>query len=152
MSGVKGENSIKLFGDNLQDLESTAKQIAAVMGTVQGVEDLSVFGELGQPNLLVRVDRERAARYGILPADVNGVVQAAIGGQAVTQVLEGERRFDVVVRFLPQFRSSVEAISRIPVNASAGPPVPLRDVAEITKQTGASYIYREDNARYIPLK
>jgi cobalt-zinc-cadmium resistance protein CzcA len=152
MSGVKGENSIKLFGDDLQKLESSATQIEQVMKTVPGVADLGVFGELGQPNLLIQVDRERAARYGILPNDVNGVVQAAIGGQAVTQVLDGERRFDVVVRFLPQFRSDLDSISKIPVNTPGGVPVPLRDVAEITKQTGASYIYREDNARYIPIK
>jgi len=152
MSGVKGENSIKLFGNNLDDLESTANQIAKVMGTVPGVEDLSVIGELGQPNLLVRVDRERAARYGILPGDVNGVVQAAIGGQAVTQVLDGERRFDVVVRFLPQYRESAEAISDIPVSTPDGGRIPLKQVAEIVKQTGASFIYREDNARYIPVK
>src|SRR5215471_10235673 len=152
MSGVKGENSIKLFGDDLQKLESTAHEIEIVMSTVPGVADLGVFSELGQPNLLIQVDRERAARYGILPNDVNGVVQAAIGGQAVTQVLDGERRFDVVVRYLPQFRSNVDAISSIPVNTSSGTPVPLRDVADVTKQTGASYIYREDNARYIPIK
>jgi len=152
MSGVKGENSVKLFGDDLQKLESSANQIEQVMKTVSGVADLSVFGELGQPNLLIQVDRERAARYGILPNDVNGVVQAAIGGQAVTQVLDGERRFDVVVRYLPQFRNNVDSITKIPVNTPNGAPVPLRDVADITKQTGASYIYREDNARYIPIK
>jgi cobalt-zinc-cadmium resistance protein CzcA len=152
MSGVKGENSIKLFGNNLEDLESTANRIAKVMGTVPGVEDLSVIGELGQPNLLIRVDRERAARYGILPNDVNGVVQAAIGGQSVTQVLDGERRFDVVVRFLPQYRENVDAISDIPVSTPDGGRIPLKQVADIVKQTGASFIYREDNARYIPVK
>jgi cobalt-zinc-cadmium resistance protein CzcA len=152
MSGVKGENSIKLFGNKLEDLESTADQIARVMGTVRGVADLSVIGELGQPNLLVRVDRERAARYGLLPGDVNGVVQAAIGGQAVTQVLDGERRFDVVVRFLPEYRQDVDAISSIPVSTADGGRIPLKQVAEIVKQTGASFIYREDNARYIPVK
>ena len=152
MSGVKGENSIKLFGNDLQKLETTANDIQQVMKTVPGVADLAVFGELGQPNLLIQIDRERAARYGVLPNDVNGIVQAAIGGQAVTQVLEGERRFDVVVRFLPQFRDKVEAIAGIPVNTPNGAPVPLRDVADITKQTGASYIYREDNSRYIPIK
>jgi cobalt-zinc-cadmium resistance protein CzcA len=152
MSGVKGENSIKLFGNDLQKLESMANEIEQVMKNVPGVADLAVFGELGQPNLLIQVDRDRAARYGVLPNDVNGVVQAAIGGQAVTQVLDGERRFDVVVRFLPQFRNNVEAIGGIPVNTPSGAPVPLRDVADITKQTGASYIYREDNARYIPIK
>jgi cobalt-zinc-cadmium resistance protein CzcA len=152
MSGVKGENSIKLFGNNLEDLESSANKIAKVMGTVQGVEDLSVIGELGQPNLLIRVDRERAARYGILPNDVNGVVQAAVGGQSVTQVLDGERRFDVVVRFLPQYRENVDSISNIPISTADGGRIPLKQVADVVKQTGASFIYREDNARYIPVK
>src|SRR5215470_7041899 len=152
MSGVKGENSIKLFGNKLEDLESTAGKIAQVMGTVRGVADLSVIGELGQPNLLVRVDRQQAARYGLLPGDVNGVVQAAIGGQAITQVLDGERRFDVVVRFLPEYREEVDAISNIPVSTPDGGRIPLKQVAEVVKQTGASFIYREDNARYIPIK
>src|SRR5499426_2505139 len=152
MSGVKGENSIKLFGNKLEDLESTAGQIAQVIGTVRGIADLSVIGELGQPNLLVRVDRQQAARYGLLPGDVNGVVQAAIGGQAVTQVLDGERRFNVVVRFLPEYREDVDAISSIPVSTPDGGRIPLKQVAEIVKQTGASFIYREDNARYIPVK
>lgn len=152
MSGVKGENSIKLFGSDLVKLESTAKQIAQVMKTVPGVADLGIMGELGQPNLLVRVDRERAARYGVVPNDVNGTVQAAVGGQAVTQVLDGDRRFDVVVRFLPQYRTNVEAISNIPVSTPDGGRIPLKQVAEVSKQTGASYIYREDNGRYIPIK
>jgi heavy metal efflux system protein len=152
MSGVKGENSIKLFGSDLVKLESTAKQIAQVMKTVPGVADLGIMGELGQPNLLVRVDRERAARYSVVPNDVNGTVQAAVGGQAVTQVLDGDRRFDVVVRFLPQYRTNVEAISNIPVSTPDGGRIPLKQVAEVSKQTGASYIYREDNGRYIPIK
>jgi cobalt-zinc-cadmium resistance protein CzcA len=152
MSGVKGENSIKLFGTDLEELESTAGKIADVMKTVPGVADLGVFGELGQPNLLIRIDRERAARYGVLPGDVNGIVQAAIGGQAVTQVLDGERRFDVVVRFLPQYRENVDSISSIPVSTPDGGRIPLKQVAEIVKQTGASFIYREDNSRYIPVK
>ncbi len=152
MSGVKGENSIKLFGDDLQKLETSASQIEQVMKTVPGVADLGIMSELGQPNLLIQVDRQRAARYGVAPGDINATVQAAIGGQAVTQVLDGERRFDVVVRFLPQFRNNIDSISGIPVNTPNGSPVPLRDLADITKQTGASYIYREDNARYIPIK
>jgi cobalt-zinc-cadmium resistance protein CzcA len=152
MSGVKGENVIKLFGDDLEKLEETARKIATVMGTVPGVADLGVFGQLGQPNLLIRADRTAAARYGVLPGDVNAAVQAAIGGQAVTQVLEGERRFDVVVRFLPEFRSSLEAISNIPISTPEGVRLPLKQVAEITRQSGASFIYREGNARYIPIK
>ncbi len=151
MSGVKGQNSIKLFGDDLQQLQKTAEQIKDVMKTVPGVSDLGIYALLGQPNLLIRIDRQRAARYGVLPDDVNGTVQAAIGGQAVTQVLDGERRFDVVVRFLPQFRSTPEAIAAIPVKTSSGY-VPLRELADISRQTGASFIYREANARYLPIK
>src|SRR5207302_6440846 len=120
-----------------------------LMQTVPGVADLSVFRLLGQPNLLIRTNRPLAARYGVLPGDVNGTVQAAIGGQAVTQVLDSDRRFDVVVRLLPQYRESVDAIKNIPVTMPEGGAVPLRQVAEITKQSGASFIYREDNGRYI---
>src|SRR5260370_11201634 len=134
MSGVKGENSIKLFGDDLQKLESTANQIEQVMKTVPGVADLGIMSELGQPNLLIQVDRQRAARYGVAPGDINATVQAAIGGQAVTHVLGAERPFDVVVRFLPQFRDNIDSISSIPVNTPSGSPVPLRDLANITKQ------------------
>jgi cobalt-zinc-cadmium resistance protein CzcA len=152
MSGVKGENSIKLFGDDLEKLGATADQIKNVMAAVPGVADLGVFGELGQPNLLIRVNRQEAARYGISPNDINATAQAAIGGQAVTQLLEGEKRFDVVVRFLPQYRQSLEAISDIQINSPEGERIPLKQLAEITKQTGASFIYREDNARYTPIK
>jgi cobalt-zinc-cadmium resistance protein CzcA len=152
MSGVKGENSIKLFGDDLEKLEVTANHIESVMAEIPGVADLGVFGELGQPNLLIRVDRQEAARYGIAPNDVNATAQAAVGGQAVTQLLDGEKRFDVVVRFLPQYRQSIEAIGNVHVNSPDGERIPLKQLAEITRQTGASFIYREDNARYIPIK
>jgi cobalt-zinc-cadmium resistance protein CzcA len=135
MSGVKGENSLKLFGDDLEKLETLARQIEQVMRTVPGVADLSVFRSLGQPNLLIRADRPLAAHYGVLPGDVNGTVQAAIGGQAVTQVLDGEKRFDVVVRFLPQYRTNIDAIANIPVSTPDGTYVPLKQVAEISKQT-----------------
>jgi heavy metal efflux system protein len=151
MSGVKGENSIKLFGNDLEQLEANANQIKDVMRTVPGVTDLGIYAMLGQPNLLIRIDRQRAARYGVVPDDVNGIVQAAIGGQAVTQVLDGERRFDVVIRFLPQFRSAADDVASIPVKTPNGH-VPLREVADIVKQTGASFIYREGNARYLPIK
>src|SRR5499426_657793 len=150
MSGVKGENSLKLFGDDLEQLETIARQIEHIMQTVPGIADLSVFRLLGQPNLLIRTQRPLAARYGVLPGDVNGTVQAAIGGQAVTQVLDGDRRFDVVVRFLPPYRERVETIANIPVTTADGGSVPLRQVAEITKQSGASFIYREDKPTVCP--
>jgi cobalt-zinc-cadmium resistance protein CzcA len=114
--------------------------------------ELGVFFELGQPNLLIRADRKQAARYGILAGDVNATGQAAIGGQPVTQFLDGEKRFDVVVRFLPQFRQSVETISDIQINSPEGKRLPLKQLAQIAKQAGAAFIYREDNKRYISIK
>src|SRR5213592_4992893 len=152
MSGVKGQNSVKLFGNDLDQLQSSANEIKEVMKSVPGVTDLGVYAMLGQPNLLIRIDRQRAARYGVVADDVNGIVQAAIGGQAVTQVLDGERRFDVVIRFLPRFRENVEDMSNIPVSTPDGGRIPLKQMAEVTKQTGASFVYREDNSRYIPVK
>ena len=152
MSGVKGENSIKLFGRDLAQLESTALQIEREVKPIAGVKDLGVLKLLGQPNLLIEVDRNACARYGVLVSDVNAVVQAAIGGQAVTQVLEGERRFDLVVRFLPQYRQDLEAISQIQVSTPDGTRIPLKQLAKISTQTGAFIIYRENNERYIPVK
>ena len=152
MSGVKGENSIKLFGADLKTMEATATKIERVMQQIKGVKDLGVFHLVGQPNLLIQVDREASARYGLQVADVNAVVQAAVGGQAVTQVYEGERLFDLVVRFLPEFRQDVDAIGNILVSTPDGARIPLKQVASITTQTGAFIIYRENNERYIPIK
>ena len=152
MSGVKGENSIKLFGADLKTMETLAGDIEKTMHQVRGVKDLGIFRLLGQPNLLIKVDRQASARYGLQVADVNAVVQAAIGGQAVTQVYEGERLFDLVVRFLPEYRQDVEAISNILVSTPDGARIPLKQVATITSQTGAFIIYRENNERYIPIK
>ena len=152
MSGVKGENSVKLFGSDLKVLEQKAVEIEAVMKQVPGVKDLGIFRLVGQPNLLIRVDRDACARYGLLVGDVNAVVQAAIGGQAVTQVFEGERRFDLVVRFLPEYRRDEETIGNIQVNTPDGARIPLKQLANISTQTGAFIIYRENNERYIPIK
>ena len=152
MSGVKGENSIKLFGPDLKVLEQKAGEIEAVMKQVPGVRDLGIFRLLGQPNLLIQVDRSACARYGLLVGDVNAVIQAAIGGRAVTQVFEGERRFDLVVRFLPEYRRDVETIGNIQVTTPDGARIPLKQLASISTQTGAFIIYRENNERYIPIK
>ena len=152
MSGVKGENAIKLFGSDLKTLEQKAVEIEAVMKQVRGVKDLGIFRLMGQPNLLIRVDRDACARYGLLVGDVNAVVQAAIGGQAVTQVFEGERRFDLVARFLPEYRRDEETIGNIQVNTPDGARIPLKQLAQISTQTGAFIIYRENNERYIPIK
>jgi cobalt-zinc-cadmium resistance protein CzcA len=160
VSGVKGENSVKLFGPDLRVLQEKGEQIRQQMASVRGVEDLAVYAELGQPNLLVQVDRSQSARYGLAPGDVNAVVQAAIGGQTATQIFEGERQFPLVVRLLPQYRETVDAIKAIQVATQNQAPggqsgtayVPLRDVSNITLQSGASYIYRENYARYLPIK
>jgi len=149
---VKGENSIKVFGPDLKTMESLATEIERVMRQIDGVKDLGIFRLMGQPNLLIKVDREAIARYGLQVTDVNAVVQAAIGGQAVTQVYEGERLFDLVIRFLPEFRQDVDAIGNILVSTPDGARIPLKQVASITTQTGAFIIYRENNQRYIPIK
>ena len=152
MSGVKAENSIKLFGTDLKVMEAKAVEIEKVMKQVRGVKDLGIFRLTGQPNLLIQVDRQACARYGLLVSDVNAVVQAAIGGQAVTRVFEGERWFDLVVRFLPEFRRDMETIGNIQVSTPEGARIPLKQLARISTQTGAFIIYRENNERYIPIK
>jgi cobalt-zinc-cadmium resistance protein CzcA len=152
MSGVKGENSIKLFGTDLRTMEEKAVEIERVMRRVPGVKDLGLFRLLGQPNLVIEVDRVASARYGLLVSDVNAVIQAAIGGQAVTKVFEGERSFDLVVRFLPEYRRDIETIGNIQVSTPTGAKIPLKQIASISTQTGAFIIYRENNERYIPIK
>lgn len=150
MAGVRGENVVKIFGEDLETLEKLAFEIEEVMKPVPGVSDLAVYTKLGQPNLLVQIDRQRAARYGVVAADVNNIVRAAIGGESATQLLDGDRRFDVMVRLMPDYRSSEEAIQNIPVSTGDGY-IPLKEVANVTTQSGASFIYREANARYIPI-
>ncbi len=152
ISGVKGENSIKLFGPDLRVLEDRAEEISRKIERVRGIQDVGVFHQLGQPNLLVKVNRERCARYGLAANDVNAIVQAAVGGQVATTVLEGERRFDLVVRLLPEYREDENRIRAIPVPTPGGSLVRLSDVADIAVEPGASYIYRENNRRYIPIK
>ncbi len=152
MSGVKGENSIKLFGSDLKVLEAKAVEIERVMRGIPGIKDLGVFRLMGQPNLLIHVDRQASARYGLQVADVNAVVQAAVGGQAVTQVYEGEKLFDLVVRFLPDYRQDLESIGNILVSTPDGARIPLKQIADIKTETGAFIIYRENNGRYIPIK
>jgi cobalt-zinc-cadmium resistance protein CzcA len=152
MSGVKGENSLKLFGDDIDVLVSRAEEIREVMAGVPGITDLAVFPVTGQPELLISIDRSASARYGLMAADVNAAVQAAIGGQAVTQILEGDRRFDFVVRYRPEFRQSVEAIRNILRPTPEGGRVPLGQVASVEMHRGAFMIYRENGRRYLPVK
>jgi cobalt-zinc-cadmium resistance protein CzcA len=157
-SGVKGENSVKLYGNNLEALEKTATEIEAVMSKVPGITDLAIFNSLGQPTVRIDIDRARAARYGLAPGDINATVQAAIGGQAAGNLYEegSDRNFPIVVRLAPEYRSSIDAIRRISVGAQSPGggimQVPLTDVADIHLASGASFIYRENQERYIPIK
>ena len=152
VSGVKGENSVKLFGSDLDILEKKADEIKTQLESVHGIEEVGVFTELGQPNLLIEVDRDRCARYGLATGDVNAVIQAAVGGQAVTDVYEDERHFPAIVRLMPQFRGSIDSIKAIQVPTASGALVPLNDLCKIELHSGASYVYRENHERYIPIK
>ncbi|HEV2751915.1 MAG TPA: CusA/CzcA family heavy metal efflux RND transporter, partial [Gemmatimonadales bacterium] len=152
MSGVKGENSLKLFGDDIDVLALKAGQIRDVMAQVPGIQDLAIFQETGQPALVIAVDREASARYGMAAADVNAAVQAAVGGLAATQILLGDRRFDFVVRYAPPYRLTPEAIRNILLPTPEGGRVPLGQVARVDLKPGAFMIYRENGQRYIPIK
>jgi heavy metal efflux system protein len=152
MSGVKGENSLKLFGDDIDVLAKTAAQIQDAMATVPGIADLAVFKETGQPNLVISIDRSAAARYGLMAVDINTAVQAAIGGAAATQILEGDRRFDFVIRYQPEYRQNPDAMNNILLSTPEGNRVPLGQVAEIGFREGAFMVYRENGRRYIPIK
>jgi len=156
LSGVKGANSVKIIGRDQVVLEDLARQVLREMEQVKGVEDLDVFWVRGQPNLNVKTDREKAARYGLNTGDVNMVVQAALGGAPATTLLEADRQFNVTVRLPPEYRSSLESVRNIKVGfqtpAGDNAYIPLSELANITLDTGASFIYREARERYIPVK
>ncbi len=158
-SGVKGENSIKLYGNNLESLQKTAYQIKSVLGTVPGMTDLSVFDSFGQPTVNIDINRSLAARYGLAPGDINATIQAAIGGEAAGNLYEygSDRNFPIIVRLAPEYRESLKAMRHIPIVA-ANPSgtgtitIPLSDVARVTLVPSYSFIYRENQERYIPIK
>jgi cobalt-zinc-cadmium resistance protein CzcA len=156
LSGVKGANSVKIVGPNLATLEQLSTQVMAEMSKVQGVADLGIFHLLGQPNLNIKIDRDKAARYGLNTGDVNTVVQAALGGTTATTVLEGDRSFALAVRLDPKYRRNIDAIRTVKVAyqtpSGTNGYVPLSEIADIRLDTGASFIYRERSQRYIPIK
>jgi heavy metal efflux system protein len=156
LSGVKGANSVKIVGPDLAMLERVAASVLREMDQVNGVNDLGIFRVLGQPNLNITLDREKAARYGLNAGDVNNVVQAALGGTVATTVLESDRQFGVAVRLAPEFRDQIDTVGRIRVGVSTSGGgnayIPLSELATITLDTGASYIFRERNQRFIPIK
>ena len=157
VSGVKGENSIKLYGSDLEELTKTANKIKSVLSTVKGITDLSVFTSLGQPTIQIDIDRARAARYGLAPGDINATIRVAIGGDSAGDLYEpgSDRHFPIVVRLAPEYRKSAEAIHNLRIGAQ-GPngiqQVPLSEVASIRLVSGAAYIYREQQERYLPIK
>ncbi|MGC2074722.1 MAG: CusA/CzcA family heavy metal efflux RND transporter [Xanthobacteraceae bacterium] len=156
LSGVKGANSVKIIGPDLATLEKIARSVLAEMEKVRGITDLGAFWVLGQPNLNIQIDRQKAARYGLSVNDVNSVVQAALGGATATTLLESDRQFGVVVRLAPEYRSKIEDVRNIKVGyqtpSGVHAYIPLSQLAHISLDTGASYIFRERNQRYIPIK
>jgi heavy metal efflux system protein len=156
LSGVKGVNAVKVIGPDLTVLEQLGTQVLQEMHQVPGVTDLGIFRVLGQPNLNIKVDRKKAARYGLNAGDVNTVVQAAMGGTSAGQVLEGDRQFNINVRFKPEHREDIAAVDNIRVGYStpngSNAYIPLKELATIKLETGASYIYHEGSQRYIPIK
>jgi cobalt-zinc-cadmium resistance protein CzcA len=156
ISGVKGVNSVKVVGPNLQIITQLAEQIRDQMSRVRGITDLGIFPVLGQPNLNIKVDRAKAARYGLNSGDVNTVVQAAMGGAVATSVLEGDRQFELVVRYTPEYRDAIDKVRNIKVayqtSSGANAYIPLSELATITLDTGAAWVYHESVQRFIPVK
>ena len=149
LTGLKSSLAVKIYGPDLNVLQDKALEIKRRLSQVPGFSELTVVRELGQPSLLIDADRDKIARYGINVADVEGVVQAAVGGQAATQVIQGEKLFDLVVRMKPEFRENAQQIGNLLVGTPAGQQIPLRELADIHEASGASFIYRENNSRYI---
>jgi cobalt-zinc-cadmium resistance protein CzcA len=152
LTGLKSALAVKVYGSDLSVLQETALKVKETLARVPGFSELTVVRELGQPSLLIDVDRAKIARYGINVSDVEAVIQAAIGGQAATQVIQGEKLFDLVVRMRPQFRESSQEIGNLLVGTPAGQQIPLKQLAAITQGNGASFIYRENNSRYIGIQ
>jgi heavy metal efflux system protein len=152
VSGVKGQLATKIYGDDLRMLEDKADEVLKVMHTVPGIEDLGVFRLLGQPNLNVTVDRQQAARFQINVADIQDAIQTAVGGNALTQVLQGEQRYDLVARYQAPYRDTREAIANIRLLAPSGERVSLAQLSKIQIKDGGSEIYREGNQRYVAVK
>ena len=148
-TGLKSSLAVKVFGPDLAILESKGKEIKRILERVRGIKEVTLVEELGQPSLTVSVDRAKIARYGVNVADVNAVIEAAVGGGAATQVVQGEKLFDLVVRLEPRFRETPEAIGNILIATPGGQQVPIKELADIQLVSGASFIYREDNSRFI---
>src|SRR5262249_47028832 len=151
-----GANSVKIVGPDLNTLEKSARAVMAEMAKVNGVTDLGAFWVLGQPNLNIKIDRAKAARYGLNINEINGVIQAALGGTTATTLLEADRQFGVVVRLAPEYRGNLDTVGNIKVAyqtpAGVNAYIPLSELASISLDTGASHIFRERGQRFVPIK
>jgi cobalt-zinc-cadmium resistance protein CzcA len=152
LTGLKSALAVKIFGPDLDVLEKKAVEIKNILDKTPGYTELTVVRELGQPSLIVDIDRPKIARYGINVTDVEAVIQTAVGGQAATQVIQGEKLFDLIVRMEPQYRSNARQIANLLVPTPGGQQIPLSELATIKESTGASFIYRENNSRYIGIQ
>ncbi len=152
VSGVKGEMAIKIFGDNLVKLEQIADSVNAIMSKVEGVEDLGIFKSLGQPELRVEIDRVKLARYGANIAEANNIIEMAVGGKQASTMYEGERKFDIRLRFSPEYRKNEMEIGKLLVPCTNGTKIPMSEIADIKLSTGPAFVYRESNLRFIPIK
>ena len=152
MSGVKGENSVKVFGDDLNQLDKLAKEIEEKIKKVNGVTDVGIFKELGQPNLIIEADREKAALYGVDVQELMDIISSSLDGKSITKIIEQDKRFDLVIRFPENYRKSIENIKEIPIILKDGGIIPLSKITNIYYDTGASFIYRENFKRFIPIK
>ena len=148
-TGLKSALAVKVFGSDLKTLEQKGKAIKQLLEQVRGIRDVTLVQELGQPSLTIKINRAKIARYGLNVADINGLIQTAIGGDVATQVVQGEKQFDLVVRLEQQYRDNPEEIGNILVATPGGQQIPLKELADIQVANGASFIYREDNSRYI---
>jgi cobalt-zinc-cadmium resistance protein CzcA len=152
VSGIKGQLATKIYGDDLKTLEDKGNQVVKIMSGIKGIEDLALFRLLGQPNLNLEVNRAQAARYQINVADVQDAIQTAVGGNALTQVLQGEARYDLVMRYLPQYRTTKEEIDNIRLLSPTGDRVSLAQLTRSRVEEGASEVYREGNQRYVAIR
>ncbi len=152
VSGTNYDQCVKLFGDNLDSMDVTADSVLSVLKTVRGMTDLGVVRNLGQPELSIKLDEEKMAAYGVAIGDANSVIQMAIGGQAATEMYEGEKIFDIRIRYQPGYRSTSEEIENIVVPTVTGNKIPLKEIADISTVTGPEFIYRDNNQRFNAVK
>jgi cobalt-zinc-cadmium resistance protein CzcA len=152
VSGTNYDLAVKIFGDDLNAMNTTADSVLSVLKTVRGMDDLGVIRNLGQPELSIDLNEKKMAAYGVTKSDANAVIEMAIGGKAATQMYEGEKKFDIRIRYEPEFRSDMDAIANIMVPTINGNRVPLKEIADITTVTGPAFIYRDNNQRYNAVK